>query len=125
MIFEDYHERVFELWKSDVYFKKKKKTNHRSRKRKTDRLKRNKSLGGLSDETNETEYPNELNLDIEELIRLKLNSDIQDFADEISEKANLFFDRKVEAFSRLEYLFEAYFETEIHLYGSLACGLAV
>jgi DNA polymerase sigma len=56
---------------------------------------------------------------------MKINRDIIHFSDLISEKANQFFERKVEAFSRLEYLLQVYFKTELHLFGSLACGLAV
>lgn len=73
----------------------------------------------------ETEYWEENEAyEVERLIVRKLEEDVLECADWISEEANTFFQQRVLSFERLRCLLALY-DLPIQLYGSCACGIAV
>lgn len=119
-----YYGLVYNQWKECVEKSRKKKFK-KSNKKKNIRRERNKSLGGYSNETNETEYKEEkFDINIQDLAMNKLEQDILDCSDWISDTANEFFERRVLAFERIQSLLHLY-EIPVKLYGSCASGIAI
>ena len=80
----------------------------------------------MSNDTNETDAGKDRKIELNtgELATTKIDRDILEYSDRISERANSYFERRVLAFERLKYLLEWY-GIEIRLYGSCACGIAI
>lgn len=82
-------------------------------------------MDACSNETNETEEEIRLEpIDYELAVSRKLDKDVLECVDKISEEANSYFDSRVLGFERLSYILSLC-GISIKLYGSCACGIAV
>ena len=62
--------------------------------------------------------------EIKELSISLITEELQEFADKISQEANLYHDRRMVAFERIQFLLSFYY-VQIELFGSCASGIAI
>ena len=98
-------------------------------KRKTKKEQRNRSLSVESNETtyterkeNECDNKKEFYIDIRQIIFGKLNQDIVDYCDSISDEANEYHVRRMVAFERIQSVLH---QLPIKLFGSCANGITI
>lgn len=89
-------------------------------------VRRTKTTSFSSNDTNETdiEAVDRFTDKIAELTRYKLELDLEEFGNILSEKANKYFKHREIAFNRIQYILQPY-RVGLHLFGSCCNGIAL